>query len=198
MANNKVAYGLAKEYGIDTTGMTPKEVWDALNEKGITQSNSGEKSKEVKDLQSKSTDELKEMATVDISKKTESNKTEIVNVLKNADINFVKWEPGNEAGSAGINFYFKDEQSKDKAYRNLAPMLDRDIRNYKDYLFVPIETRSEAKTRLDSEKEEYVKKAIESGKYKGTNEEIAKMIFMDSPYSIHSAEQIKSLVKKLI
>jgi hypothetical protein len=72
MANNKVAYGLAKEYGIDTTGMTPKEVWDALNEKGITQSNSGEKSKEVKDLQSKSTDELKEMATVDISKQTKS------------------------------------------------------------------------------------------------------------------------------
>lgn len=141
----------------------------------------------------------KEMPKVDkTAEKTSSNKTEIVNVLKNAGINFEKWEDSNEAGPAGINFYFKDEQSKDNAYRNLAPMLDRDIRNYKDYLFVPIETRSEAKTRLDAEKEEYVKKALESGKYKGTNEEIAKMIFMDSPYSIHSAEQIKSLVKKLI
>ena len=72
MANNKVAYGLAKEYGIDTTGMTPKEVWDALKEKGISQADSSEKSKEVKDLQSKSSDELKEMATVDINKKAKS------------------------------------------------------------------------------------------------------------------------------
>lgn len=37
MANNRIAYGLAKEKGIDTTGMSPKEVWKALNEKGITQ-----------------------------------------------------------------------------------------------------------------------------------------------------------------
>lgn len=36
MANNRVAYGLAKERGIDTSGMSPKEVWDALNEKSIS------------------------------------------------------------------------------------------------------------------------------------------------------------------
>lgn len=35
MADNRVAYGLAKKYGTDTTGMSPKEVWEALNEKGI-------------------------------------------------------------------------------------------------------------------------------------------------------------------
>ena len=35
MADNRIAYGLAKKYGIDTTGMSPKEVWEALNEKGI-------------------------------------------------------------------------------------------------------------------------------------------------------------------
>lgn len=29
MADNRAAYGLAKKYGIDTTGMTPKQVWDA-------------------------------------------------------------------------------------------------------------------------------------------------------------------------
>lgn len=35
MADNRIAYGLAKKHGIDTHGMTPKQVWDALNEKGI-------------------------------------------------------------------------------------------------------------------------------------------------------------------
>ena len=39
MANNRVAYGLAKEYGIDTTGKSPKEVWEALKGKGINQDN---------------------------------------------------------------------------------------------------------------------------------------------------------------
>lgn len=33
--DNRKAYGLAKEHGIDTKGMTPKEVWDALNQKGV-------------------------------------------------------------------------------------------------------------------------------------------------------------------
>ena len=37
MADNRVAYGLAKKYGIDTTGMTPKQVWDALKDKGVSQ-----------------------------------------------------------------------------------------------------------------------------------------------------------------
>lgn len=36
MADNRIAYGLAKKYGIDTRGMSPKEVWEALKGKGIT------------------------------------------------------------------------------------------------------------------------------------------------------------------
>ena len=35
MADNRVAYGLAKKYGIDTSGMSPKQVWEALKEKGV-------------------------------------------------------------------------------------------------------------------------------------------------------------------
>lgn len=35
--DNRRAYGFAKAQGIDTTGMSPKEVWEALKEKGITQ-----------------------------------------------------------------------------------------------------------------------------------------------------------------
>lgn len=37
MADNRVAYGLAKKYGIDTTDMSPKEIWEALRKKGITE-----------------------------------------------------------------------------------------------------------------------------------------------------------------
>ena len=43
MADNRIAYGLAKKYGIDTKGMSPKEVWDALKGKGVTQDNAEEK-----------------------------------------------------------------------------------------------------------------------------------------------------------
>ena len=37
MADNRIAYGLAKKHGIDTAGMSPKEVWEALKEKGVTE-----------------------------------------------------------------------------------------------------------------------------------------------------------------
>ena len=37
--DNRRAYGLAKAHGIDTTGMSPREVWEALKEKGVTQEN---------------------------------------------------------------------------------------------------------------------------------------------------------------
>ena len=43
MADNRIAYGLAKKYGIDTKGVSPKEVWDALREHGVTQQNAQEK-----------------------------------------------------------------------------------------------------------------------------------------------------------
>lgn len=43
MADNRIAYGLAKKYGIDTKGMSPKEVWDALKGHGVTQQNAQEK-----------------------------------------------------------------------------------------------------------------------------------------------------------
>lgn len=39
MADNRIAYGLAKKYGIDTKDMSPKEVWEALKNKGVTEEN---------------------------------------------------------------------------------------------------------------------------------------------------------------
>lgn len=49
MANNRIAYGLAKKHGIDTEGMTPKQVWDALGKKGVDVSKEAqsEKSEEM-------------------------------------------------------------------------------------------------------------------------------------------------------
>ena len=46
MADNRIAYGLAKRHGIDTTGMSPKEVWKALKEKGVTLGKDREADKE--------------------------------------------------------------------------------------------------------------------------------------------------------
>ncbi len=46
MADNRIAYGLAKKHGIDTAGMSPKEVWKALKEKGVTLGKDREADKE--------------------------------------------------------------------------------------------------------------------------------------------------------
>lgn len=50
MAENRIAYGLAKKYGIDTTGMSPGEVWEALKKKGITPQNAYDSRSDVNDL----------------------------------------------------------------------------------------------------------------------------------------------------
>lgn len=44
-ANNAVAYAIAKDKGIDTEGMSPKEVWKAINEKGGVPNKSGKAEK---------------------------------------------------------------------------------------------------------------------------------------------------------
>lgn len=46
MADSRIAYGLAKKHGIDTTGMPPQQVWDALKEKGISLGTDREADKE--------------------------------------------------------------------------------------------------------------------------------------------------------
>ena len=75
MANNKIAYGLAKEYGIDTKGMSPKEVWEALKEKGV--SNEQASYRQNTSYDEISGKDVKEMPKVDkTAEKTSSNKTE--------------------------------------------------------------------------------------------------------------------------
>ena len=48
MANNRIAYGLAKKFGIDTTGKSPGEVWELLKKHGITEENAVRKISEIK------------------------------------------------------------------------------------------------------------------------------------------------------
>lgn len=44
--NTKLPYGIAKGYGLDTTGKTPREVWDMLKGYGVTPENEYKKLKE--------------------------------------------------------------------------------------------------------------------------------------------------------
>ena len=59
MADNRIAYGLAKKYGIDTKDMSPKDVWAALREKGVSELG-GHKN----EVYYKSAEELKEQQTI--------------------------------------------------------------------------------------------------------------------------------------
>lgn len=64
MANNRIAYGLAKGLGIDTTGMSPKEVWDVLKQNGISDLGPSP----AKQYENKSIKELKHNQVVSIGK----------------------------------------------------------------------------------------------------------------------------------
>lgn len=43
MADNRIAYGLLKSMGVDTTGWTPKQAWEYLKKHGITPENAYQK-----------------------------------------------------------------------------------------------------------------------------------------------------------
>lgn len=70
MANNRIAYGLCKRYGIPLPkDATPADAWKALKEKGITSDMVYDNSKpgtEKQALQDKTIDELKHEAMVNV------------------------------------------------------------------------------------------------------------------------------------
>lgn len=92
MADNRIAYGLAKKYGIDTKGMSPKEVWDALKDKGVTQQNAQEKyssdgnggTHEPTDAESRRLKELGIEKDKDLSENDSKTTKEFVASLSNA------------------------------------------------------------------------------------------------------------------
>lgn len=88
MANNRIAYGLAKKFGIDTTGKSPGEVWELLKKHGVTEENaegelkkqSEEKTEKLIDKYSDSPEEDKESSGIGAKKIRRVNK--VIETLK--------------------------------------------------------------------------------------------------------------------
>lgn len=85
MANARIAYGLAKKEGINTDGMSPKEVWEALNKKGITPEST---EKSMRDNEAQKRNELEKKYNDDlpnntktVNKKQQTQKPKIFNLL---------------------------------------------------------------------------------------------------------------------
>ena len=117
--------------------------------------------------------------------------------LTDLGIDFNDYDISPEDGGT-IKFYFNSPEEQTNAYKKVHAVLgnERSIMNFKDDLSISTDSHEESKVKRDSEKDAYVKNAIASGKYKGTSKEVFDKIFQDSPYSIHSAEQIRELVNK--
>ncbi len=87
MADNRIAYGLAKKYGIDTKDMSPKEVWEALKNKGITEENISDgaynsQESKAKELVKKVTEKKEEKARAEIKLRKTTPKVFIENMVK--------------------------------------------------------------------------------------------------------------------
>lgn len=106
MADNRIAYGLAKKYGIDTSGMSPKEVWEALKKKGVTEENISDEAYDSK--------ENKALATAEKVKKYKKNNNKSVekinkdNLIEHAPDKYYKHKDGYIAGAKkGIKMSFE-------------------------------------------------------------------------------------------
>lgn len=77
MADNRIAYGLAKKYGIDTSGMSPKEVWEALKKKGVTEENISVEAYDSK--------ENKAVATAEKVNEKQNQNKQVKNIIKKLD-----------------------------------------------------------------------------------------------------------------
>ncbi len=89
VANNRIAYGLAKSLGIDTSGMSPMEVWAALDDRGVTDEDiayctyNSQESK-AKELVRKVNSKQKENTTKTYGELPQKTKEVIKNVEKKA------------------------------------------------------------------------------------------------------------------
>lgn len=120
MADNRIAYGLAKKYGIDTKGMSPKEVWDALKEKGVTEEG-------YKKEQGEKKQQAEKIYNTDISAPTEERR---LKELVSGGENF--------STANNVTFYSKMEKAKESLSEGSRWRVDiHDVEDYKnDKLFV--------------------------------------------------------------
>lgn len=82
MADNRRAYGLAKRYGIDTKGMTPEEVWEALKKKGITANNAYDSRDDFKQIVDRATGKV--LSTVTVPSAVKFNRLNTKNHIRHA------------------------------------------------------------------------------------------------------------------
>lgn len=107
MADNRIAYGLAKKYGIDTANMSPKQVWEALKKKGVTEENISKDAYDSKDNGAKN--RVKNVAEKISDKKIKDKKDFSKSFLSNEDFRQLyspnlKWD----------NFYIEDKKGYDQ------------------------------------------------------------------------------------
>ena len=70
-ARYRLPYGIAKGMGLDTTGMTPRQVWDMLKGRGVNPDNA------YKELEEKAKTEIKKEQPQEIDPQREVNKKNI-------------------------------------------------------------------------------------------------------------------------
>ncbi len=90
MADNRLAYGIAKGLGIDTTEMSPKEVWEAIAKKkgvSVEQAQKQAYSTESKDSRKSTVEKLQELTKARASKdNVKDDGIEVVEVDLTIDI----------------------------------------------------------------------------------------------------------------
>lgn len=90
MADNRLAYGIAKGLGIDTAGMSPKEVWEAIAKKqgvSVEQAQKQADGTNSKDGRKSAVEKLRALAKPKKGKdKSEDDDIEVVEVDLTADI----------------------------------------------------------------------------------------------------------------
>lgn len=127
--NTSLPYGIAKSKGLDTTGKTPKQVWDMLSKYGITAKEEYNKLSTSK-LKKEATEEKVEQEPKVEIKSAKTNKTtkeippENQSLLPYGWENRQRFEPTNKQietainyfrhfGSSNYNYYDKDKLTKD-------------------------------------------------------------------------------------
>lgn len=87
MANNKIAYGIAKGLGIDTSSMSPKEVWEAIAKKKGVSVDQAQKQADGADGRKSSLERLQKLSQVKKGRdNTDNDDIEVVEVDLTADI----------------------------------------------------------------------------------------------------------------
>ena len=135
MADARIAYGLAKKEGINTEGMSPKEVWEALNKKGITPE-SAEKS--MRDNEAQKRNELEKKYNDDLPNNTKTIKSSEQIKNKNDFVNYIEFQTGVKLDNNPDEMFNNMQQEYNKEVEKLRNNEEQDccrkLENEQDFL----------------------------------------------------------------